>query len=181
VFSTPLYFKLNSNISDFHNFNENKTTNNLDSKFNNNFIEEEDSILGTSAQGRAIGHDLLNILDSDSSYDAPPTQSSSLNGSSGTESPPYSGSIKAEAINAPSFKPTFLKTGVVTQQLFDFPEGGWECSKCQNYNFKGRDICYRCKKEKGDEDSEGKPKHMSQAKLTKKQKRALKAEQDGSG
>ena len=64
--------------------------------------------------------------------------------------------------------------------LFDFPEGGWECSKCQNYNFKGRDNCYRCKKDKSDEDYEGKPKHMSQAKLTKKQKKALKAEKEAS-
>jgi len=64
--------------------------------------------------------------------------------------------------------------------LFDFPEGGWECSKCQNYNFKGRDNCYRCKKDKTDEDYEGKPKHMSQAKLTKKQKKALKAEKEAS-
>jgi len=35
---------------------------------------------------------------------------------------------------------------------FDFPEGGWECSKCQNYNFKGRKECYRCKKAKSDDD-----------------------------
>ena len=21
---------------------------------------------------------------------------------------------------------------------YKFPDGGWECSKCQNYNFKGR-------------------------------------------
>ena len=29
---------------------------------------------------------------------------------------------------------------------FEFPDGGWECSKCQNYNFKGRKECNRCKK-----------------------------------
>lgn len=175
-----MYFNQNSNFSKFHNFND--KTNNLDSKFNKDFIEEENSILGTSAQGRAIGHDLLNILDCDSSYDSPsqlPTQSSSLNGS-GNESPaqPFSASIQAEAINAPCFKPTFMKTEGPTQQIFAFPEGGWECSKCQNYNFKGRDNCYRCKKEKSDEDYVGKPKHMSQAKLTKKQKKALKSEKD---
>lgn len=42
----------------------------LDSKFNKDFIEDENrdnSILGTSAQGRAIGNDLLNIIDSDTS------------------------------------------------------------------------------------------------------------------
>lgn len=44
---------------------------------------------------------------------------------------------------------------------FEFPEGGWECFKCQNYNFKGRKSCFRCKKSKADEDFEGKPEHMS--------------------
>lgn len=44
---------------------------------------------------------------------------------------------------------------------FEFPDGGWECSKCQNYNFKGRKACFRCKKSKGEEDTEGKPEHMS--------------------
>ena len=44
---------------------------------------------------------------------------------------------------------------------FDFPEGGWECSKCQNYNFKGRDFCYRCKKTKCEKDSDGRPCHMT--------------------
>lgn len=46
------------------------------------------------------------------------------------------------------------------KRLFEFPEGGWECSKCQNYNFKGRKACFRCKKQKTDEDVEGKPDHM---------------------
>lgn len=44
---------------------------------------------------------------------------------------------------------------------FEFPEGGWECSKCQNYNFKGRKACFRCKKAKSDDDFEGKPEHMT--------------------
>jgi hypothetical protein len=29
---------------------------------------------------------------------------------------------------------------------YKFPEGGWECSRCHNYNFKGRKECRRCKK-----------------------------------
>jgi hypothetical protein len=55
---------------------------------------------------------------------------------------------------------------------FDFPEGGWECKKCQNYNFKGRKECFRCKKGKDDLDYDGKPKHMF---LPAEQKAALKA------
>lgn len=43
---------------------------------------------------------------------------------------------------------------------FEFPEGGWECSKCQNYNFKGRKECNRCKKPKTTKDTTGKPVHM---------------------
>lgn len=48
-----------------------------------------------------------------------------------------------------------------TRKSFDFPDGGWECSKCQNYNFKGRKECFRCKKSKDQEDHEGKPEHMN--------------------
>tara|TARA_B100000780_G_scaffold260029_1_gene211450 strand:- start:272 stop:673 length:402 start_codon:yes stop_codon:yes gene_type:complete len=44
---------------------------------------------------------------------------------------------------------------------FKFPDGGWECSKCQNYNFKGRKECHRCKKAKDTEDCEGMPTHLS--------------------
>lgn len=43
---------------------------------------------------------------------------------------------------------------------FDFPDGGWECSKCQNYNFKGRKECHRCKKPKTVKDTTGRPEHM---------------------
>lgn len=43
---------------------------------------------------------------------------------------------------------------------FVFPDGGWECNKCQNYNFKGRKACFRCKKAKSTDDCEGKPEHM---------------------
>lgn len=58
------------------------------------------------------------------------------------------------------------------KKQFDFPDGGWECSKCQNYNFKGRKECHRCKKAKDDEDQEGKPTHMF---LPAEEKAALKA------
>jgi hypothetical protein len=44
---------------------------------------------------------------------------------------------------------------------FKFPDGGWECSKCQNYNFKGRKECHRCKKSKCDDDNEGMPTHLT--------------------
>jgi hypothetical protein len=47
------------------------------------------------------------------------------------------------------------------QANFEFPDGGWECGKCQNYNFKGRKACYRCKKAKSGDDIEGKPEHMN--------------------
>ena len=43
---------------------------------------------------------------------------------------------------------------------FEFPDGGWECSKCQNYNFKGRKQCHRCKKPKTVKDITGRPEHM---------------------
>jgi len=55
---------------------------------------------------------------------------------------------------------------------FDFPEGGWECSTCSNYNFKGRKQCYRCKKDFSQNDMQGKPKHML---MQDEEKAALKA------
>ena len=50
------------------------------------------------------------------------------------------------------------------KENFSFPDGGWECNKCQNYNFKGRKACFRCKKTKCSEDNEGKPEHMTKQK-----------------
>ena len=46
------------------------------------------------------------------------------------------------------------------QGQFEFPDGGWECSKCQNYNFKGRKECNRCKKARSKQDLSGKPLHL---------------------
>ena len=45
-------------------------------------------------------------------------------------------------------------------QAFCFPDGGWVCSSCQNYNFCGRIKCNRCSKAKSEEDYEGKPNHI---------------------
>lgn len=75
------------------------------------------------------------------------------------------------------------------KKSFDFPEGGWECKKCQNYNFKGRKECFRCKKAKNDDDFDGKPEHMTlpahekalikaaKSKANKQKKAAKKAQQ----
>ncbi len=68
------------------------------------------------------------------------------------------------------------KSNGFKRDSFEFPEGGWECSKCQNYNFKGRKECFRCKKPKSTDDQDGKPEHMfreknaQQAENTKQQK-----------
>ncbi len=43
---------------------------------------------------------------------------------------------------------------------FKFPEGGWVCLACQNYNFCGRTRCNRCGKSKTKDDPVGKPKHL---------------------
>jgi hypothetical protein len=43
---------------------------------------------------------------------------------------------------------------------FHFPDGGWVCSSCQNYNFMGRVKCNRCQKQKSKSDFNGKPKHL---------------------
>ena len=43
---------------------------------------------------------------------------------------------------------------------FKFPDGGWVCLSCQNYNFYGRLKCNRCGKMKTKYDPIGKPKHL---------------------
>ena len=48
---------------------------------------------------------------------------------------------------------------------FCFPDGGWVCSSCQNYNFCGRVKCNRCTTAKTDEDFEGKPHHIIRKEL----------------
>lgn len=47
-----------------------------------------------------------------------------------------------------------------TDEGFKFPENGWVCGQCLNYNFHGRQSCFRCKKIKTLEDIEGLPKHL---------------------
>ena len=47
-----------------------------------------------------------------------------------------------------------------SQDNFDFPDGGWVCSQCQNYNFQGRQKCNRCNKSKTCKDVDGKPRHL---------------------
>ena len=46
------------------------------------------------------------------------------------------------------------------KENFAFPDGGWVCSQCQNYNFAGRVRCNRCTKQKTKSDFNGKPKHL---------------------
>lgn len=55
---------------------------------------------------------------------------------------------------------TPLNATQLAQQQFNFPDGGWVCSQCHNYNFYGRVKCNRCQKIKGKNDFNGKPKHL---------------------
>lgn len=64
---------------------------------------------------------------------------------------------------------------------FSFPEGGWVCSQCQNYNFSGRLKCNRCCKLKGKDDQNGKPMHLikktNSTNLIENEEAALEGEQ----
>jgi len=81
--------------------------------------------------------------------------------------------MKANGMKIPEFhkQPMYSPDSISTADSncsqyaadFEFPDGGWECSKCQNYNFKGRKSCNRCKKSKSNEDNDGKPEHMFKA------------------
>jgi hypothetical protein len=46
------------------------------------------------------------------------------------------------------------------EDKFNFPDGGWVCAQCKNYNFYGRMKCNRCNKAKTTNDVEGKPQHI---------------------
>ena len=74
-----------------------------------------------------------------------------------------------EAGKAPSAKDAKAKG-----DNFSFPDGGWVCARCQNYNFQGRKDCNRCSKKKDDTDFNGKPKHL----IKKNKKEAKKADSD---
>merc|ERR1711981_1157097 len=65
-----------------------------------------------------------------------------------------------QAPKAAKAEPTLTDKKRKEDHSYQFPDGGWECSKCQNYNFKGRKNCHRCKKPKSTDDFEGKPEHM---------------------
>ena len=69
---------------------------------------------------------------------------------------------KTAAVQSPTKGPNGgeKKKGKKEKGTFEFPEGGWECSKCQNYNFKGRKECNRCKKVRSKQDLSGKPMHL---------------------
>jgi len=64
-----------------------------------------------------------------------------------------------------------------SSEEFAFPDGGWECGMCNNYNFKGRAKCFRCKKVRDLKDYEGKPKHIRQ--MENKKNKAKIARQNG--
>jgi hypothetical protein len=53
---------------------------------------------------------------------------------------------------------------------FEFPDGGWSCSGCRNYNFKGREICNRCNKSKDTLDADGLPTHLANHNVKKAEK-----------
>lgn len=63
------------------------------------------------------------------------------------------------------------------KKTYEFPDGGWECSKCHNYNFKGRNECHRCRKPKTIRDQSTKPNHMFQSEQEKAQHKTEKQRQ----
>jgi hypothetical protein len=153
----------------------------------------------------SIESNLLNMLDDDESEDSNSAEGAKKCGSDSTSSSALNmstqdsqGSSPKSQNQMPSFKPQFgfsyvEKVQVAEKKLvhmvdrctkakneseFAFPDGGWECSACCNYNFKGRKRCHRCTKAKNETEKVGKPVHMSLSeqeraviKATKNQKR----------
>lgn len=67
---------------------------------------------------------------------------------------------KIKKLEGKKSKSSSVERDSQAKESFDFPDGGWVCSECQNYNFHGRVRCNRCHKQKSTEDQEGKPKHL---------------------
>lgn len=53
-----------------------------------------------------------------------------------------------------------VKAAKKNKRRAKFPDNGWVCSACRNYNFETRNSCNRCKKMKADQDKKGMPLHL---------------------
>lgn len=157
--------------------------------------QQEDLDAAATAQIMGIESDLLNMLDDDESEDSNSAEAgkkyrsdSTSNSALNMSTQDSQGSSPKSQNQMPSFKPSFgfsytekPQVKVVekkSSQEFAFPDGGWECSACCNYNFKGRKRCHRCTKTRIESEKAGKPEHMSLSeqeravvKATKNQKR----------
>lgn len=127
------------------------------------------------------------MLDDDESEDSNSAEAAKKFGSDSTSSSALNmstqdsqGSSPKSQNQMPIFRPQF---GFSYQEKFTpiekkatkefaFPDGGWECSSCCNYNFKGRKRCHRCNKTMNETDKVAKPEHMS---LSEQERAALKA------
>lgn len=74
-----------------------------------------------------------------------------------------------ENVNGAKMK-ELIKRDLLINNGFNFPDGGWVCSFCQNYNFCGRIKWNRWYKIKTKEDSEGKPQHIIRKEIKNKRK-----------
>ena len=154
--------------------------------------QQEDLDAAATAQIMGIESDLLNMLDDDESEDSNSAEAgkkyrsdSTSNSALNMSTQDSQGSSPKSQNQMPSFKPAFgfsyspksqiSQVQVVEKkasQDFAFPDGGWECSACCNYNFKGRKRCHRCTKTKNESEKAGKPEHMS---LSEQERAAIKA------
>ena len=115
--------------------------------------------------------DLERLIDKDLLYE--------INKCSVTKRLPFK-DVTSFALNTMFFTPQIQDYAKVEspKKGFAFPDGGWVCSICQNYNFYGRMRCNRCNKDKCQGDFEGKPLHLqrfdeqnsAEANLKKKKK-----------
>jgi len=107
-----------------------------------------------------VGSDLVYILNEESQVSA--FESADL------QNIPEKGKSQAEAVSEINRVKIETSAPTVARDVkdpkpkdeFDFPEGGWVCGGCQNYNFFGRQKCNRCLKAKSKQDLNGKPKHL---------------------
>lgn len=119
--------------------------------------QEGQGLAETRLEETALSKDLMDVLNSDFeavkiTAPAPvPATSSALQNITNREQ--YDAGMKDTDSDCSAKK----RSG---KSQFKFPDGGWVCLACQNYNFCGRVRCNRCGKNKTKDDPVGKPKHL---------------------
>lgn len=78
-----------------------------------------------------------------------------------TEKKEKKAAIRKDGTKAKHTLKHYMKERMGNKWGFQFPDKGWSCGNCSNYNFPQRETCKRCDKERSEDDIVGKPEHLN--------------------